>query len=80
MDRKSARILPQYNSLHHRPWWKLACVAFTALALFLIMYTGFLVAVGGTLAVRFVAFPIGIMALLGLWLLPDVDKPDQAPF
>ncbi len=80
MDRKSARILPQYNSLHHRSWWKLACVAFTALSLFLIVYTGFLVAVGGTLAVRFVAFPIGIMAMLGLWLLPDVNKADEAPF
>ena len=80
MDRKSARILPQYNSLHHRPWWKLATIAFTAVALFMIMYTGFLVAVGGTLAFRFVAFPIGVMALLGLWLLPDVDKPDVAPF
>lgn len=80
MDRKSARILPQYNSLHHRPWWKLASVVFIALSLFLIMYTGFLVAVGGTLAFRFVGFPIGVMALLSLWLLPDVDKADNAPF
>ena len=79
-DRKSARILPQYNSLQHRAWWKLACIAFTGLALFMIVYTGFLVAVGGTLAFRFVGFPIGVMALLGLWLLPDVDKPDIAPF
>lgn len=47
-DRKSARILPQYNSLHHRTWWKFASIAFVALALFLTMYTGFLVAIGGT--------------------------------
>lgn len=80
MDRKSARILPQYNSLHHRTWWKFASIAFVALALFLTMYTGFLVAVGGTLAFRFVSFPILVMAGFSLWLLPDVDKPDAAPF
>ena len=80
MDRKSARILPQYNSLHHRPWWKLASIAFVALALFLIMYTGFLIAIGGTLAFRFVGFPIVVMAGLSLWLLPDVEKADNAPF
>lgn len=80
MDRKSARILPQYNSLHHRPWWKFASMAFVGLSLFLTVYTGFLVAIGGTLAFRFVAFPIGIMALLSLWLMTDVDKPDTAPF
>jgi hypothetical protein len=80
MDRKSARILPQYNSLHHRPWWKFASIAFVAFALFLTIYTGFLVAIGGTLAFRFVGFPIAVMALLGLWLLPDVDKADNAPF
>jgi hypothetical protein len=31
-DRKSARILPQYNSLHHRTWWKFASIAFVARA------------------------------------------------
>lgn len=80
MDRKSSRILPQYNSLHHRPWWKLLVLAFAILGVFLTMYTGFLVAVGGTLAFRFVGFPIAVMALLGIWLLPDVQKADQAPF
>jgi hypothetical protein len=80
MDRKSARILPQYNSLHHRTWWKFASIAFVALALFLTMYTGFLVAIGGTLAFRFVGFPILVMAGVSLWLLPDVDKADNAPF
>ncbi len=79
-DRKSARILPQYNSLHHRTWWKFASIAFVALALFLTMYTGFLVAIGGTLAFRFVGFPILVMAGVSLWLLPDVDKADNAPF
>ncbi|WP_310476409.1 hypothetical protein [Sandarakinorhabdus sp.] len=80
MDRKSLRILPQYNSLHHRTWWKFASIAFVALALFLTMYTGFLVAIGGTLAFKFVGFPILVMAGLSLWLLPDVDKADNAPF
>ncbi|WP_017669090.1 hypothetical protein [Sandarakinorhabdus sp. AAP62] len=80
MDRKSARILPQYNSLHHRTWWKFATVAFVALALFLTMYTGFLVAIGGTLAFRFVGFPILVMAGVSLWMLPDVDKADNPPF
>ena len=80
MDRKSARILPQYNSLHHRGWWKLASIVFVALALFLTVYTGFLVAIGGTLALRFVGFPILLMAGVSLWMLPDVDKPDNAPF
>ena len=79
-DRKSARILPQYNSLHHRTWWKFASIAFVTLALFLTMYTGFLVAIGGTLAFRFVGFPILVMAGVSLWLLPDVDKADNAPF
>jgi hypothetical protein len=79
-DRKSARIMPQYNSLHHRSWWKFASIAFVALALFLTMYTGFLVAIGGTLAFRFVGFPILVMAGISLWLLPDVDKADNAPF
>jgi hypothetical protein len=80
MDRKSARILPQYNSLQHRPWWKFASIAFVALALFLTVYTGFLVAIGGTLAFRFVGFPILVMAGLSLWLLPDIDKADNPPF
>ena len=80
LDRKSARILPQYNSLQHRPWWKAASVAFVVMGVFLTMYTGFLVAVGGTMAFRFVGFPIGLMALFGLWLLPDVDKADSTPF
>jgi len=80
MDRKSARILPQYNSLHHRTWWKFASIAFVALALFLTIYTGFLVAIGGTLAFRFVGFPILVMAGISLWLLPDVDKADNPPF
>jgi hypothetical protein len=80
MDRKSARILPDYNSVHHRTWWKLAGVVFAVLSLFLIVYTGFLVAIGGTLAFRFVSFPIGVMALLSIWLLPDVEKADTAPF
>lgn len=80
MDRKSARILPQYNSLQHRTWWKFASIAFVALALFLTMYTGFLVAIGGTLAFKFVGFPIMLMAGLSLWLLPDVEKADTAPF
>ena len=66
MDRKSARILPQYNSLHHRGWWKLASIVFVALALFLTVYTGFLVAIGGTLALRFVGFPILLMAGVSL--------------
>ena len=80
MDRKSARILPQYNSLHHRTWWKFASIAFVALALFLTIYTGFLVAIGGTLAFRFVGFPILVIAGISLWLLPDVDKADNPPF
>ena len=80
IDRKSARILPEYNNLNHRPWWKAAAIVFLALGLFLTVYTGFLVAIGGTLAFRFVGVPIAVMAGLGLWLLPDVDKSDVAPF
>ncbi|MEI6486035.1 MAG: hypothetical protein WCO11_07185 [Sphingomonadales bacterium] len=80
LSRKGERILPQYNSLPHKRWWKALTIVFAAVALVLVVYTGFLVALGGTLALRFVGFPIGVMALLTLWMLPDVDKPDNPPF
>lgn len=80
LARQRARILPEYSRVAYRSWWPFAVAAFVSVAVVLVLYTGFLVAVGGTRAITFVAVPIGIMGALCLWMLPDVKHASAPPF
>lgn len=78
--RRGDRILPGYSSMEYRRWWpavKLACIG---IAVFLALYTGFLVAIAGTRAIGYVAVPLVVMGGLALWMLPDVDHIGKPPY
>lgn len=78
--RRARRILPQYYTPEYHALWPVVKIALFLTGVLLAMFTGLFVAVGGTLALKFVGFPIGIFTVLILWLLPDVDRPDKPPF
>ena len=78
--RKGGRILPEYSSLEHRKWWPAAKVTVVAALVFFSIYTGLLIAAGGTQALTIVLMPIIFMFVLILWLLPDVDRVSNGPF
>lgn len=77
---RAKRVLPQYFRSEYHPLWPLAKIAFFLTGVVLAMFTGLFVALGGTLALKFVGFPIGIFIVLIIWLLPDVDRPANPPF
>ncbi len=79
-NRRAARVLPQYFTPEYHPWWPIVTIALFLTGVVLAMFTGLFVAVGGTLALKFVGFPLGIFAVLILWLLPDVSKVANPPF
>lgn len=78
--RRARRVQPDYFTPEYHPLWPLAAITLFLIGVGLAIYTGLLVSVGGTLALKFVGFPIGIFAVLILWLLPDVDRPEQPPY
>lgn len=80
MIRRGERILPQYSRVEYQAWWRWAKFSFGALLVVLAIFTGVFIAAGGTQAISLVAAPIGIMAAMCLWLLPDVHKPANPPF
>lgn len=77
--RRGQRILPQYSSMEYQGWWRWAQVCVVVLLVGLSIFTGLFITVGGTQAIGLVGAPIGIMAGLCLWLLPDVQRPTHPP-
>lgn len=78
--RRTSRVLPQYMVPEYHPLWPIVSISLFLIGVVLAMYTGLFVAVGGTAALKFVGFPIGIFAVLVIWLLPDVEKTAKPPF
>jgi hypothetical protein len=78
--RRTSRVLPQYMVPEYHPLWPIVSISLFLMGVVLAMYTGLFVAVGGTAALKFVGFPVGIFMVLVIWLLPDVNKPDKPPF
>jgi hypothetical protein len=78
-NRRAARVLPQYFTPEYHPWWPLVAITLFLIGVGLAMFTGLFVAVGGTLALKFVGFPIGVFTVLILWLLPDVKRASSPP-
>ncbi|WP_164157894.1 O-antigen ligase family protein [Sandarakinorhabdus rubra] len=77
--RSSMRLLPQYLHLDQHALWPLMKVAMFLTGVTLVMYSGLFVALGGTLALKFVAVPVTIFTVLIMWLLPDVAKTANPP-
>lgn len=80
LKRRAYRILPQYQSTEFKPWWPAVQLAMAVAAVVLAMYVGALLALGGSQAFSYVAVPVGVIAGLALWLLPDMAKPRDPPF
>lgn len=80
LKRRAYRILPQYKSTEFKPWWPAVQLAMAAGGVILAMYVGALLALGGSQAFNFVAVPVGVIAGLALWLMPDVTNPRDPPF
>lgn len=78
--RRTGRVLPQYQMPEYHPLWPIVSISLFLLGVILAMYTGLFVAIGGTAALKFVGFPIGIFIVLVMWLLPDVNRPERPPF
>jgi hypothetical protein len=78
--RRGQRILPQYSRIEYQAWWRWAKVCFGVLLVGLAMFTGVYITAGGTQAIGLVGTPIGIMAAMCLWLLPDVHRTANPPF
>lgn len=78
--RRGERVLPQYSSVEYKSWWRWAKIGFGVLLVVLAMFTGVFITAGGTQAIGIVGAPIGIMAAMCLWLLPDVHRPADPPF
>lgn len=78
--RRGERILPQYSKVEYQAWWRWAKVFGVVLLVGLSIFTGVFIAAGGTQAISLVSAPIGIMAAMCLWLLPDVHRPANPPF
>lgn len=78
--RRAARVLPQYFTPEYHPMWPLAMLTLVMIGVFLATFTGLFVAVGGTLAVKFVSVPIAFFTIVILWLMPDVKRGTEPPF
>lgn len=78
--RRAARVLPQYFTPEYHPMWPVAKLSLLLIGAFLAVFTGLFVAVGGTLALKFVSVPIAFFTVVILWLLPDVKKASEPPF
>ncbi len=79
-DRRSARVMPGYFTPEYHPMWPIAKIALLLIGTLLAMFTGLFVAVGGTLAVKFVSVPIAFFTIVILWLMPDVKRGTEPPF
>lgn len=80
LKRRAYRILPQYKSTEFKPWWPAVQLTMAATGVILAMYVGALLALGGSQAFNYVAAPVGVIAGLALWLMPDVTNPRDPPF
>ncbi len=74
LTRRTARVMAPYFHLEYQPWWPLVRNTLYATMVVVVIFASLLTALGGTALLKIAAAPIGVLALLVIWMLPDVEQ------
>ncbi len=78
IKRRAPRILSPYNKLEFKSWFPWLNLGLMAIMVLIVAYGALLASLGGTQLLKVAAFPISLLLMAVIWLLPDADRHSNA--